>query len=103
MQEENQITFETACDMAYNYYKDNFHFLGIRGAFDIGDSYVFVGGAIDQEYIGGPGLIAINKKDGERRNFLMSIPPSGEDYEALKNGTKMTIDQKYIVYSKKAQ
>lgn len=69
----------------------------LKSAHDIGDAYVIGGGYIDVVQFG-PQPISISKIDGSISAFNL---PNEEHFKLLENGTKMELDEKYIVYKNK--
>ena len=85
------ISFESACELALQYYKEALGISGIYLPFDIGDAWVFKGGCEDEHAVGIQ-KIAVSKESGEISAFNL---PSPKNFALLDAGTTMELPEKY--------
>ncbi len=85
------ITFDRACELALNHYKQTLGIEGIYRPYDIGNAWVFNGGREDEPRVGIQ-KISVSKDDGKISAFNL---PSPRNFALLDAGIAIELPEKY--------
>ena len=85
------ISFERACDIAYEHFRAKVGIEGISNPCDIGNAWVFNAGKSGDMLVGIQG-ISVAKEDGAVRAFNL---PNSKNFALLENAIKLELSEKY--------